>query len=160
MAKKKQQEPTLRRQRRTIDQQIADLQAKIAAIKERDARKKAKSDPALRHASVAARAVDKALAATDDARIRKLLDQARSALGSCLGVEVSPESNSARRVANDALPEALMAYVSSNPGQRGEQIAAALGTDAGTIRPVMKRLIGDGKVRTKGQRRGMTYAAV
>lgn len=33
---------------------------------------------------------------------------------------------------------ALLAYVRANPDQRGEQIAAALGTDATTMRPVMK----------------------
>jgi hypothetical protein len=50
--------------------------------------------------------------------------------------------------------------VRSNPGQRGEHIAAALSTDAATLRPVMKRLIAAGQVRTEGQKRGMTYEAV
>jgi len=49
--------------------------------------------------------------------------------------------------------------VRSNPGSHGEQIAAALATDTGTIRPVMKKLIAAGKVTTEGQRRGMTYEA-
>jgi hypothetical protein len=49
--------------------------------------------------------------------------------------------------------------VRSNPGQRGEQIAAALAADTKAIRPVMKKLIAAGKVRTEGQRRGMTYTA-
>lgn len=54
---------------------------------------------------------------------------------------------------------ALLTHVRANPGQRGEQIAAALGTDVGTMRLPMKQLIADKKVRTEGQRRGMTYFA-
>lgn len=53
--------------------------------------------------------------------------------------------------------EALLAHVHANPGQRGEQIAAALGTDVGTMRLPMRKLIAERKVRTEGQRRGMTY---
>mgnify|MGYP001493838268 CR=1 FL=1 len=63
MAKKQHQEPAARRQRRTVDQQIADLAAKIAALQQREAQKKAKADPALRHATAAVRSIDKALAA-------------------------------------------------------------------------------------------------
>ena len=55
--------------------------------------------------------------------------------------------------------EALLAHVTSNPGQRGEQIAKALGTDVGTMRLPMKKLIAAKKVKTRGQRRGMTYFA-
>jgi len=55
---------------------------------------------------------------------------------------------------------ALLNYVRSNPGQRGEQISEALGTDSNSIRPVMQRLIADRKVKTHGQRRGMTYSTI
>jgi hypothetical protein len=60
----------------------------------------------------------------------------------------------------DVMQGKLLAHVKSNPGQRGDQIAAAFGTDAKTIRPAMQRLIADKKVKSRGQRRGMTYAAV
>jgi len=55
--------------------------------------------------------------------------------------------------------EKLLAHVKAHPGQRGEQIAAALKTDVGTMRGPMKALIAAKRVSTKGQRRGMTYFA-
>lgn len=66
-----------------------------------------------------------------------------------------------KRSAEDlgAMSTALLEYVKTNPGQRGEQIAAALGTDVGTMRLPMKKLIAEKQVRTEGQRRGMTYFA-
>ena len=164
MAKKKQQPkeaPTPRRKRRSIDEQIADLQAKISAIKEREARKQAKADPALRHVSAALRSIDKALEASSDSHIKKTLGEARSVLSKLVGGE-GGENGRVRRTAAEMgdLAEALLAYLHSNPGQRGEQIAEALDSDTGTIRPVMKKLIEAGKVTTEGQRRGMTYTAV
>lgn len=66
-----------------------------------------------------------------------------------------------RRSAEDvtAMGQTLLDYVKKNPGQRGEQIAKALRTDVGTMRLPMKALISAKKVKTKGQRRGMTYFA-
>lgn len=57
------------------------------------------------------------------------------------------------------LHEQLLAHVTANPGQRGDQIAQAVGSDVGTIRPVMRKLIEAKSVRTEVQRRGMTYHA-
>ena len=148
---------------------IADLEAKISAIKSREAQKeaqrKAKADPALRHATAALRALDKALAVTKDAATRQALNDARSSLSACLGTRDSASRGERTRIRRSAseiedLADTLLNYVRGNPGQRGEQIAAALATDTNTIRPVMKRLIADGKVETEGQRRGMTYSAV
>jgi len=152
---------SIQRQRRSLDQKIADLQAKIAALKEREAQKKAKADPALRHAKVALRAIDKALAATEDTGTLRTLNAARATLGECLGV-AKAEGGRVRRSSGEIsnLGDALLIYVRNNPGQRGEEIAAAMATESVTIRPVMKKLIAVGKVETKGQRRGMTYAAV
>ena len=162
MAKQKQQEPQ-RKKRRDVDQQIADLVAKIAAIKEREARKQAKADPALRHASAALKSIEKALEVADDAATQRALNAARSSLNACLGLEggvVVPARARRSGAAVEDLSGALMSYVRSNPGQRGEQIAAALGTDTTTMRPFMKRLIAEGEVTTQGQKRGMTYSAV
>lgn len=59
----------------------------------------------------------------------------------------------------EKMGETLLAHVKKNPGQRGEQIAKALRTDVNVMRLPMKALIAAKKVKTKGQRRGMTYIA-
>jgi hypothetical protein len=59
----------------------------------------------------------------------------------------------------EALGEQLLAHVQSNPGARGEQIAAALGTDVGTMRLPMQKLIAGKQIKVKGQKRGTMYFA-
>ena len=57
----------------------------------------------------------------------------------------------------ESLGAELLAYIAKHPGQRGEQIAAALDTTVSTMRKPMLALIAAKRIGTKGQRRGMTY---
>jgi hypothetical protein len=155
-----------KRQRRTEEQLIQDLEARIASIKAKAERKKARRDPALRHITAAMRSIDKALAETSDAATRSALDEARATLSACLslnGVQVAagPKSRGRRSSGgSQVMADDLLNHIREHPGQRGEQIAAALRTDVGTMRPTMKKLIESDKVKTRGQRRGMTYFPV
>jgi hypothetical protein len=155
-----------KRVRRDSEQLIADLQAKIEAIKARAVRQRAKANPAMRHMVAAVRSMDKAMAATEDKVMRRTLEEARGVLGAFLSLQgVTPAADSAQRgtggrrssEAVEQMGESLLAYVSKNPGQRGEQIAEALQMDAKTMRLPMQKLIADKKVKTKGERRGMRY---
>ena len=156
--------PSSTRVRRTDDQLIADLQAKILELKHRAELKKAKSDPSLRHIGAALRSIDKAEAESKDPVTRQALDEARATLSACLSLNrAAPKAENGVLVPKAHLsgkavdPEALLDHVRENPGQRGEQIAAALGTDTNAMRRAMHQLIADKKVKTKGQRRGMSY---
>jgi hypothetical protein len=152
-----------KRQRRSEEQLIQDLEARIASIKAKAERKKARRDPALRHISGAMRSIDKALAETGDAATRSALDEARATLSACLslnGVQVAPAVRTRGRRSSggdEVMADVLLNHIREHPGQRGEQIAAVLRTDVGTMRPTMKKLIEADKVKTRGQRRGMTY---
>jgi hypothetical protein len=160
-------EMTKTRVRRNEDQLIQDLEARIAALKARAERKKVTKDPALKHINAAIRSIDKARGETGDNATKSALDEARSTLAACLTLNgaapIQSNGSSVKRAprGNGAVDSGtLLDYVTKHPGSRGEQIAAALGTDTTTMRPTMKRLIEERKVRTKGERRGMTYAAV
>lgn len=155
-----------KRIRRNEDQLIADLEAKIAQLQRRAAQKKVKRDPALKHVSAAVRSIDKASVETKDAATRTALDEARGTLRACLTLNSATRTDKsmitphARRSVDAVSADVLLEHVRKNPGQRGEQIAAALETDTKTMRPAMHRLIAEKKIKTKGERRGMTYAAV
>jgi hypothetical protein len=155
------------RTRRTPEQRIADLQAKIQAIKQRAERAKVKRSPALRHMNAALKSIEKAMAETQDAATRRALDEARATLSATLalnGVVPTTSGGGAPRVRRssgdvEGLAERLLEHVRAHPGQRGEEIAAALGTDTTTMRPPMKKLIAANSVRTTGKNRGMRYFA-
>ena len=155
-----------KRVRRDAEQLVADLEAKIEAIKARAARKRAKANPAVRHTVAAVRNIDKAMAATTDGVLRRTLDEARGVLSAYLSLQgVIPASGSGargtsgRRSSEDVVQigASLFAHVTKNPGQRGEQIAEALQMDTKTMRLPMRKLIEDKQVKTKGERRGMRY---
>ena len=151
-----------KRTRRTPEQMIKDLQDKIQHIKERAEREKAKKDPALKHVTAAVRAIDKAAEATTDKAMSQALAEARVTLAACLrlsgagGTSVTLTPRKAVEVA----PEAIVAYLAEHPASSGEDVSRALGCDTKSLRPTMKKLIAQKRVKTKGKARGMRYTAV
>jgi len=165
--------------RRTTEQQIRDLEAKIKAIQQRAERKKVKANPAVKFMKAALKSIEKSMSSTDDQVLRRALDEARGTVSSCLslcGVTAKaprgmltprPRATVAARtrVAGTengsamAQPDAndLVAYLRKNPGSNSEAITREFDTDAATLRGAMRELIDGGRVRTEGQRRGMRY---
>ncbi len=146
------------RARRSEAERIADLERKIADLKARAERKKARTNPSVRHVVAALRSIDKALGTTQDAVVRQALDEARATLSACLALQgVVPaasaksgaRANGGRRSSSDVatLASALLAHLE-------------LETDTRTIRLPLKKLIEDNRVRTKGVARGTSYHLV
>jgi hypothetical protein len=79
-----------KRTRRTHEQMIADLQAKIESLKKRQVVKKAKRSPALKNTVDAVRAIDMALAANPESPLKKSLSEAREPLVAFLQLEGIP----------------------------------------------------------------------
>jgi hypothetical protein len=154
-----------KRVRRTDEQMIADLESEIERLKRRSTERKVTRSPAIGYTTKAVKHIDAALADADDKTMRQALDEARSTLMACLamaGVMVPTGAGTVRRRGThekSELAEAVLAHVKAYSGQRGEQIAAALGTDTKTMRPVMHALIAERKITTRGERRGMQYFA-
>lgn len=152
------------RTRRSEEDRIKALEAQIEAIKAKAERKKITRDPALKHVSAALRSIDKALSFSEDQATRQALDEARATISAALSINGVASKGmlipQRRRAVGTVEAEALLDFIQAHPGSRGEQIAAELGTDTKAMRPVMHRLIDERKVKTKGQRRGMTYHPV
>jgi len=142
-------------------QKIAQLEAQIEKLKAQAVAKLTKRDPSLRYIKAAARHVASAMAATDDGPTRKALDEARATLSAVLSLNGAVDGGMLIPHRQDKIDrEAVLAYVQAHSGQRGEEVAAGLGTTTTALRPVMRKLIEASKVRTVGQRRGMQYMPV
>ena len=152
--------------RTTPEEQIRRLEAKIQAIKERAERSKIRANPAIKPLTMALRSLEKALAAADDAVLRKALDEARATVVECLtncGVQTRAAKGGAAprgRARGEKLDaNRVLEFLQANPGLRSEQISGELDTTAVALRGVLNALIGEGRVRTEGERRGRRYFA-
>lgn len=57
----------------------------------------------------------------------------------------------------EGLRDKLVAVITEQPGQRTEDLNAALGTETQQIAPVLRKLVADQHIRTEGARRGTRY---
>jgi hypothetical protein len=73
--------------RRSDDDRIAELQAKIEGIRTRGERKQARANPAVRLTVNAVKLLDKALNATQDGVARKVIEEARQGLGAYVATQ-------------------------------------------------------------------------
>ena len=70
--------------RRTADERVAELEAEIARVREREATKDLRADPATKLTSAAVRAVNKALAEAEEPELVEALTAAKGALAAYL----------------------------------------------------------------------------
>jgi hypothetical protein len=59
----------------------------------------------------------------------------------------------------DGLSERLLDFIRNNPGQRTEQIGSALGVPTKELVLPMRKLLREGQLKTKGQKRATAYYA-
>ncbi len=59
----------------------------------------------------------------------------------------------------EEVAEQVLAYVRAHPGSRLEEIGRGLGTDTAGLKLPVKELMGSGRLRTEGQKRGTKYFA-
>lgn len=86
-----------RKPNRTADQVVADLEAKIAAVRAREERKALNADPGRRYAKLALSSLRRAVASTEDATLKTGLSEIVPSVERCLGVVAAPTSAKRRR---------------------------------------------------------------
>jgi hypothetical protein len=84
------EKPVRKRNRRSEEQLISDLQAEIERIKKRAQAKKAKRSPSLKATADAVRSIDTALRTAENAALKKALTEAREPLVAYLQMEGVP----------------------------------------------------------------------
>lgn len=157
----------MNRTRRSEEQRIAELEAKIAQIKAQAEKKKVQRDPSLRHIKMAIRSCDKAANATGDSTMRRALEEVRVTLSGLMALSSgsgggSESASTPRARASSGMGVApsehqLLEYIQRHPGQRGEEIARALNSETRLMRPILHRLIEAKRLKTSGQARATAY---
>ena len=134
-----------KRKMRTTDERIADLEAEITRLREREQKRKAKADPAVRHLNAASRSIEKALTSTEDADAMSAIGNVRAAIASALegmGAPLGEPTAAAAPTGPVVGADVVRAFIEEYGGQTAEQIAQALGTDTGGIRDALATLQG------------------
>src|SRR5690349_7012220 len=133
--------------RRTTEDRIKDLEAQIAAIKNKAEQKRERAVSTIKLMKAARKALERAIGASEDMVLRQQLVGARETVSACLalcGVAARRSSTLTPRARRTKSTEngvsevdagTVVDYLEKNPASRSEQITAALGTDAATLRP-------------------------
>lgn len=159
--------PAAPRTRRSPDEQIAALQARIDAIRERQEHRTARGSPAVRHACAVVRAIDRAWHGSADLALSMALADARRTLVGCLAqrgvrIQATAESRRGPRAPTrfGVLTEKLHEYVIAHPGVNPQRVRSELDVDAATLRRAVNGLIRGGKVRREGAAGRTAYVPV
>jgi hypothetical protein len=109
-------------------------------------------------------AVKEALGATDGkvaAPARRGPGRPRKAAAAPAAAAPTKPGKRGRRSAADVeqVASQVLAYVQGNPGERLEEIGRGLKVDTAGLKGPIKVLIGTGRLRTEGQKRGTKYFA-
>jgi len=156
----------MKRTRRSEEQRIAELEAKIAQIKALAEKKKVQRDPSLRHIKLAIRSCDKAANATGDSTMRRALEEVRVTLSGLMALSggggageatITPRTRASSGMGVAPSEHQLLEYIQRHPGQRGEEIARALNSETRLMRPALHRLIEARRIKTSGQARATAY---
>ena len=75
-----------KRNRRSPEELIQDLEKRIHSIRQRAAQRKIRQSPALRHTRAALKAIEKAIGASNDTVLSKSLSEARDTISACLAL--------------------------------------------------------------------------